>query len=91
MWVRNTKFDVAMVAFLDCLKQLKDAIESGGGGFCLPYDMENGKITDRSSGKTFSVKTQFNSLDKWSEAMKLMLTNLKWAISWVNNKYSNND
>uniref|UniRef100_UPI00358F598F beclin-1 isoform X3 n=1 Tax=Myxine glutinosa TaxID=7769 RepID=UPI00358F598F len=33
----DSKFDQAMVAFLDCLQQFKVEVEKGDTGFCLPY------------------------------------------------------
>ena len=33
----NSKFDQAMVAFLDCLQQFKEEVQKGDSGFCLPY------------------------------------------------------
>lgn len=84
----DTKFDAGMAAFLDCLQQFKEEVEKGDSGFHLPYDMEKGKIKDPSTGNTFSVKTQFNSEEQWTKAMKYMLTNLKWGLAWVTSKYT---
>lgn len=52
----DTKFDAAMVAFLDCLTQFKEEVEKGDTGFCLPYRMDKGKIEDSSTGNSYSVK-----------------------------------
>lgn len=35
MW--DTKYDQAMVAFLDCLQQFQEEIEKENSDFCLPY------------------------------------------------------
>jgi len=83
----DTKFDAGMAAFLDCLQQFKEEVERGDSGFCLPYEMEKGKIKDPATGNSFSVKIQFNSEEQWTKAMKYMLTNLKWGLAWVTNKY----
>ncbi|KAK3736111.1 hypothetical protein QZH41_013528 [Actinostola sp. cb2023] len=49
-------FDHAMVAFLDCLQQFKEAVEKVDKRFCLPYRMEKGKIYDSSgNGGAFSI------------------------------------
>ena len=68
-------------------------VEKGDSGFCLPYEMEKGKIRDPATGSTYSVKTQFNSVpeEQWTKAMKYMLTNLKWGLAWVTSKYSKQD
>lgn len=52
----DTKFDAAMVAFLDCLTQFKEEVERGDSGFCLPYRMDKGKIEDASTGNSYSIK-----------------------------------
>lgn len=81
----DTKFDSAMVAFLDCLQQFKEEIDKSGGG-CLPYKMHKDKIEDK--GSEYSVKIQFNSEERWTKAMKCMLTNLKWALVCVSSLHS---
>lgn len=85
----DTKFDLAMVAFLDCLHQFKEAVERGDSGFCLPYKMEKGKIEDSKTGLSYSVKIQFNSEEQWTKALKFMLTNLKWGLAWVSSQFAN--
>ncbi|XP_077358239.1 beclin-1 isoform X2 [Festucalex cinctus] len=88
----DNKFDHAMVAFLDCVQQFKDEVEKGDTGFCLPYrmDVEKGKIEDTGgSGGSYSIKTQFNSEEQWTKALKFMLTNLKWGLAWVTSQFYN--
>ncbi|XP_054258062.1 beclin-1-like protein [Macrosteles quadrilineatus] len=84
----DTKFDAAMVAFLDCLQQFKEEVEKGDSGFCLPYKMDRGKIEDASTGNSFSVKIQFNSEEQWTKALKFLLTNLKWGLAWVSSQFA---
>jgi beclin len=52
----DTKFDAAMVAFLDCLQQFKEEVEKGDSRFCLPYRMDKGKIEDPATGNSYSIK-----------------------------------
>ncbi|XP_061765624.1 beclin-1 isoform X2 [Nerophis ophidion] len=88
----DNKFDHAMVAFLDCVRQFKEEVEKGDTGFCLPYrmDVEKGKIEDTGgSGGSYSIKTQFNSEEQWTKALKFMLTNLKWGLAWVTSQFYN--
>ncbi|KAM9558117.1 beclin-1-like [Salvelinus alpinus] len=88
----DNKFDHAMVAFLDCVQQFKEEVEKGDTGFCLPYrmDVEKGKIEDTGgSSGSYSIKTQFNSEEQWTEALKFMLTNLKWGLAWVSSQFYN--
>ncbi|GAU88407.1 hypothetical protein RvY_01115 [Ramazzottius varieornatus] len=81
----DSKFDNAMVAFLDCLHQFKLQVEKSDSGFCLPYDIEPGpaRIKDVHSGASYCIRAQFNSVEQWTKALKWMLTNLKWGLAWV--------
>uniref|UniRef100_A0A8C6SK66 Beclin-1 n=1 Tax=Neogobius melanostomus TaxID=47308 RepID=A0A8C6SK66_9GOBI len=88
----DNKFDHAMVAFLDCVQQFKEEVEKGDTGFCLPYrmDVDKGKIEDTGgNGGSYSIKTQFNSEEQWTKALKFMLTNLKWGLAWVTSQFYN--
>jgi len=84
----DTKFDQAMVAFLDCLQQFKEEVERGDSGFYLPYRMEKGKIFDSRGTGSYSVRIQFNSEEHWTKALKFMLTNLKWGLAWVSSQFT---
>ena len=77
----DSKFDNAMAAYLDCLQQFKLRIERSNNHFTLPYKIEKEKIGDNT--EAYSVKMRFNSLEQWTKAMKFMLTDLKWALTWV--------
>ncbi|XP_075157121.1 beclin-1-like Atg6 [Haematobia irritans] len=85
----DTKFDAAMVAFLDCLTQFQKEVEKRDPEFLLPYKMEKAKIIDPSTGNSYSIKIQFNSEEQWTKALKFMLTNLKWGLAWVSSQFSN--
>ncbi|XP_058792232.1 beclin-1-like protein [Phymastichus coffea] len=87
----DTKFDAAMVAFLDCLQQFKEEVEKGDSGFCLPYRVDRGKIEDTGTGNSYSIKIQFNSEEQWTKALKFLLTNLKWGLAWVSSQFTNKD
>uniref|UniRef100_UPI00358FFB7D beclin-1 isoform X2 n=1 Tax=Myxine glutinosa TaxID=7769 RepID=UPI00358FFB7D len=87
----DSKFDQAMVAFLDCLQQFKVEVEKGDTGFCLPYkmDVDKGRIEDTGgTGGSYSIKIQFNSEEQWTKALKFMLTNLKWGLAWVSSQFN---
>ena len=58
--------------------------------FTCRMDVEKGKIEDTGgSGGSFSIKTQFNSEEQWTKALKFMLTNLKWGLAWVSSQFYN--
>ncbi|XP_055585125.1 beclin-1-like protein [Uranotaenia lowii] len=84
----DTKFDTAMVAFLDCLQQFKEEVVKKDPDFCLPYRMEKGKIEDSATGSSYSIKIQFNSEEQWTKALKFLLTNLKWGLTWVSSQFT---
>lgn len=84
----DTKFDTAMVAFVDCFQQFKDEVEKSGSGFCLPYKMDKkGKIENTATGIAYSIKIQLNSEEQWTKALKFLLTNLKWGLAWVSSQF----
>ncbi|KAL1130119.1 hypothetical protein AAG570_013058 [Ranatra chinensis] len=83
----DTKFDAAMVAFLECLQQFKEEVEKEDSDFCLPYRIDKGKLEDSASGNSYSVKIQFNSEEQWTKALKFLLTNLKWGLAWVSSQF----
>lgn len=78
----DVKFDLGMVAFLDCLAQFKNEVEKRNSAFTLPYSMAAGTITDNNSEKAYSIRYQMNSEEEWTKALKFMLTNLKWAVAY---------
>ncbi|CAF1277635.1 unnamed protein product [Rotaria sordida] len=81
----DNQFNKALIAFLDCVNQFKLAIESKNQRFCLPYKMnekKKGVITD-SNGYQFHVSYQVGSQEEWTKALKYMLTNLKWGLTWI--------
>jgi len=83
----DTKFDSAMVAFLDCLQQFRDEVQKEDSSFNLPYKMSKGKIYEGEKAM-YSIKMQFNSEEQWTKALKYMLTNLKWALAWLSARRS---
>ena len=79
----DSKFDAAMVGFLDCTNQLKLHIEKNSQPhFILPYSIDKDKIGDPNK-ELYSIKTQFNTQERWTKALKFLLTNLRWALTWV--------
>ncbi|XP_003742398.1 beclin-1 [Galendromus occidentalis] len=81
-FIYDVKFDLGMVAFLECLSQFKQEVEQRNKNFSLPYSMLDGKIRDNNSEKAFSIKYQLNTEEEWTKALKFMLTNLKWAVAY---------
>lgn len=78
----DSKFDRAMVGYLDCLNQLKVHIEKVSEGYKLPYKIEKDRLVDEDQGKSYLIRMQGNSPEHWTKALKYMLTNLQWAIGW---------
>eukprot|EP00004_Rigifila_ramosa_P016148 TRINITY_DN3802_c0_g1_i9.p1 TRINITY_DN3802_c0_g1~~TRINITY_DN3802_c0_g1_i9.p1 ORF type:complete len:354 (-),score=87.21 TRINITY_DN3802_c0_g1_i9:53-1114(-) len=67
------RFDQAMVAFLECLKEFAAFVDPS---FNLPVPIEDDKI-----GR-FSIKHQMND-EAWTKALKYTLVNLKWLLAWI--------
>ncbi|KAF8629407.1 hypothetical protein AX15_003461 [Amanita polypyramis BW_CC] len=75
----NRRFDLAMVAFLDCLKQLMDYIKSQDNGVDFPHQISKDKIGD------VSIKLQFNQEELWTRALRHVLLALKICLKWATN------
>ncbi|KAK3288064.1 Vacuolar protein sorting-associated protein atg6 [Cymbomonas tetramitiformis] len=82
----SARYDKAMVCFLACLQEFadfakgQDRAKKHSPEFELPYKLEADKI----DGKT--IKYSFNRDDKWTAALKLMLSDLKVALSWLTDR-----
>jgi beclin 1 len=79
-----TTFDRGMIAFLQCLKEFGEHAESSDSSFKLPYHIEGDKIGVLSKAdKWFPIKRRFEKDEMWTNALKYMLTNLKWLVAWL--------
>ncbi|ENN79449.1 hypothetical protein YQE_04093, partial [Dendroctonus ponderosae] len=85
-YVWDTKFDVAMVAFLDCMQQFMERVEAEKKEFKFPYRIQNGKIVGRDNIQ-YSIRTLITTEEQWTKALKYMLTNLKWGIAFVASQF----
>ncbi|XP_042220816.1 beclin-1-like protein isoform X2 [Homarus americanus] len=82
----DTKFDAGMTAFLECVAEFQQHVEAQGGQaarFCLPYRINKHCIEDPNSCNSMSIKIQFNTSEQWTKALKFLLTNLKWGLTWA--------
>ncbi|KAF2836223.1 APG6-domain-containing protein [Patellaria atrata CBS 101060] len=88
----NRRFDSAMTAFLECLKQLGDHVEHAPArghttqGLKMPYDIQKDKIHD------MSIRLgAFNSNEEsWTKALKYTLTCCKYLLAHASNIDSSN-
>uniref|UniRef100_A0A4X1T7J9 Beclin 2 n=1 Tax=Sus scrofa TaxID=9823 RepID=A0A4X1T7J9_PIG len=86
----NNKFDQAMVAFLDCMQQFKEAAEKSEPPLFWPYkiDVKKGLMEDPGSHGGFCpIRTHLNTEEEWTRALKLMLINFKSSLLWVSLRY----
>lgn len=67
----------------DCLQEFADWVASQDSTFEMPYAIEQDKVA------SMSIRLQFNSDAKWTKALKYMLTNLKYCLSWMITKRGN--
>jgi beclin 1 len=82
----HRKFDIAMVAFLECMKQLGAFVEKesarqndSGRGLSLPYKIDGERIGDA------SIKLGIAQDDAWSRACKFTLTCCKFLLAHASN------
>ena len=82
----HRRFDTAMEAFLECMRQLgafveKESAKSSGDGraLSLPYKIEGEKIGD------VSIKLGIAQDDAWSRACKFTLTCCKFLLAHASN------
>ncbi|KAI9841084.1 MAG: autophagy protein 6 [Thelocarpon superellum] len=85
----HRRFDLAMVAFLECLRQLGAYVEHGPGqarpgggnlpGLKLPYEIKKDRIGDA------SIKLGFNQDEAWTRACKYTLTCCKFLLAHASN------
>lgn len=88
----HRKFDTAMVAFLECLRQLGEFVENqglhagssvgvgmGGPGLKMPYEIRKDRIHDQ------SIKLALNKEESWTKACKYTLTCCKYLLAHANN------
>ncbi|PPR07702.1 hypothetical protein CVT26_003725 [Gymnopilus dilepis] len=77
--LHNRRFDIAMVAFLDCLKHLMDHIKSQDPSVDFPHQISKDKIGD------VSIKLQFNQEEAWTRSLRHVLLALKICLKWATN------
>ena len=78
----DARFDSGMTAFLDCLRQFKEHVETASNGrFMLPYKIVDDRIGE--GQELYSIRIQLNSEERWTKALKFVLTNLRWGMTWV--------
>lgn len=73
---QNRDFDLAMAAFLDCLKEVTRFLQRDPSTR-VPFKIEGDKVAG------FCVRSMFNPAERWTNALKYMLTDLKWIIAFV--------
>jgi beclin 1 len=75
--LQNRRFDFAMVAFLECLKQITDYAKQQDPGLDFPHQIVKDKIGE------VSVKLQFNQEESWTRALRHVLLALKILLKWT--------
>jgi beclin 1 len=75
----NRRFDLAMLYFLECLRQLGEFAERCDPKFKLPYSIDKDKIGQ------VSVRLSYTQMDVWTKALRCLLTNCKWLLAFTSN------
>ncbi|KAJ7783088.1 autophagy protein Apg6-domain-containing protein [Mycena metata] len=77
--LHNRRFDLAMVAFLECLKQVMDYVKAQDSTVEFPHQIVKDKIGD------VSVKLKFNQDEAWTRSLRHVLLALKICLKWATN------
>lgn len=77
--LHNRRFDFAMVAFLECLKQLMDYVKSQDSNIEFPHQIIKDKIGEA------PIKLQFSQEESWTRALRHVLLALKIILKWTTN------
>ncbi|KAI0036963.1 autophagy protein Apg6-domain-containing protein [Vararia minispora EC-137] len=77
--LHNRRFDFAMVAFLECLKQIMDWAKSQDSTLEFPHQIVKDKIGES------SIKLQFSQEEAWTRALRHVLLALKILLKWTTN------
>ncbi|KAJ7725864.1 autophagy protein Apg6-domain-containing protein [Mycena maculata] len=77
--LHNRRFDLAMVAFLECLKQVMDYVKAQDATVEFPHQIVKDKIGD------VSVKLKFNQDEAWTRSLRHVLLALKICLKWGTN------
>ncbi|CAK9293714.1 unnamed protein product [Gordionus sp. m RMFG-2023] len=83
----DTKFDQAMLAFLECVSQMSEELERRDDQFKLPYKIDKGRLLEPATSIFYSIKAQFNSEENWTKALKYTLTNMQWLQTCIISSY----
>ncbi|EIN11677.1 autophagy protein 6 [Punctularia strigosozonata HHB-11173 SS5] len=75
--LHNRRFDFAMVAFLECLKQVTDYAKGQDPNLDFPHQIVKDKIGEA------SVKLQFSQEEQWTRALRHVLLALKILLKWT--------
>lgn len=85
------RFDKAQAGLLACLQELcafaasRDVAAGSAHPFEMPYEIDGDRVGGR------SVRFSLNSDDKWTAALKLMLTDLKMILAWTSAAFLTHD
>jgi beclin len=82
MFFSNRRFDMGLVAFLTCLKEFGDDIEGKDLQFRLPYRYSFLTRISKDKIGEMPIRLQFNQDENWTKAMKFLLIDLKWLLSY---------
>jgi len=81
------RFDRAQAGVLACVQELgafaasRDVAAGAAQPFAMPYAIDGDRVGGR------SVRFSLNSDDKWTAALKLMLTDLKLLLAWASARF----
>ncbi|CAM9853798.1 unnamed protein product, partial [Chrysoparadoxa australica] len=73
-------FNLALKAFLDCVGEASEFVESHDPTLAVPHKIEGGEVTGTVGGLAVALGSSY---EEWTRALKFMLTDIKWMVAWV--------
>jgi beclin 1 len=79
-FMHRRSFNNALTCFLSCVQEAGAHAQRQDPTVQLPYHIFNGKIGE--------LSVSYGNDDRWTRALKFLLTHLKWLLVWTAKNHS---
>jgi len=74
-WLWKSSFNAGISAFADCVDEMADFARREDPSFFLPHRIGPSTVN--------AVSVHYSNSESWTRAMKYLLTDLKWLLTWA--------